>query len=86
MDDRQPKGEGRQNFSCITLERLSMDVSKRWLGGYEGLEVVPGVIGTAMLGVSAAEMMLSTVMRMSVLYAWKGPGPWMAAALWSTAF
>ncbi len=63
-----------------------MDVSKRWLGGYEGLEVVPGIIGTAMLGVSAVEMMLSTVVRMSVLYAWKGPGPWMAAALWSTAF
>ncbi len=39
-----------------------------------------------MLGVSAAEMVLSTVVRMSVLYAWKGPGPWMAAAVCSTAF
>ena len=39
-----------------------------------------------MLGVSAAEMMLGTVVRISVLYAWKGPGPWMVAALWSTAF
>jgi hypothetical protein len=86
MDDRQLKGEERQNLSCEALERLSMDVSKRWLGGYEGLEVVPGIIGTAMLGVSAVEMMLSTVVRMSVLYAWKGPGTWMAAALWSTAF
>ena len=63
-----------------------MDISERWLGGYEGLEVVPGIIGTAMLGVSAVEMMLSTVVRISALYAWKGPGPWMAAALWSTAF
>ena len=68
------------------MEKLSADISRRWLGGYEGLEVVPGIIGTAMLGVSAAEMMLSTVVRMSVLYAWKGPGPWMAAALWGTAF
>ena len=86
MDDRQLKGEGHQNFSCEALERLSMDVSKRWLGGYEGLEIVPGIIGTAVLGVSAVEMMLSIFVRMSVLYAWKGPGPWMAAALWSTAF
>ena len=61
-------------------------ISKRWLGDYEGLEVIPGIIGTAMLGVSAVEMTLSTVVRMSALYAWKGPGPWMAAALWSTAF
>ncbi len=59
---------------------------KRWLGGYEGLEVVPGIVGTAMLGISIIEMTLSTIVRMSALYAWKGPGPWMAAALWSTAF
>ena len=51
-----------------------------------GLEALPGIVGTAMLGVSVAEMMLSTAVRLSVLYAWKGPGPWMAAALWSTAF
>jgi hypothetical protein len=41
---------------------------------------------TVMLGVSVTEMMLGTVVRISILYAWKGPGPWMAAALWSTAF
>ena len=63
-----------------------MDVSKQWLGDYEGLEVIPGIVGTAMLGVSIVEMTLSTIVRMSALYAWKGPGPWMAAALWSTAF
>ncbi len=51
-----------------------------------GLETLPGIISTAMLGVSVAEMMLGTAVRLSVLYAWKGPGPWMAAALWSTAF
>jgi len=86
VDDRQLKGEGRQNSSREILEKLSADISRRWLGGYEGLEIVPGIVGTVMLGVSAAEMVLSTVVRMSVLYAWKGPGPWMAAALWSTAF
>ncbi len=86
MDDRLLKTEGRQNFSYEVLEKLSMDVSERWLGGYEGLGIVPGILGTAMLGVSAVEMVLSTIVRMSVLYAWKGPGPWMAAALWSTTF
>ena len=86
MDDRRLEGEGRQNFSREVLEKLSADISRRWLGSYEGLEIVPGIVGTAVLGISAAEMMLSTIVRMSVLYAWKGPGPWMAAALWSTAF
>ena len=86
MDDQQLNTERRQDFSKEVLERLSMDVSERWLGGYESLGVVPGILGTAMLGVSAVEMVLSAVVRMSVLYAWKGPGPWMAAALWSTAF
>ncbi len=79
MDDRQLKGEGRQNSSREMLEELSADISRRWLGGYEGLEIVPGIVGTIMLGVSATEMVLNTVVRMSVLYAWKGPGPWMAA-------
>jgi hypothetical protein len=86
MDDYQLKGEGRSIPSREVLEKLSADISRHWLGGYEGLETLPGIVGTAMLGVSAAEMMLGTVVRMSVLYAWKGPGPWMAAALWSTAF
>ncbi len=86
MDDQQLNTERRQDFLKEVLERLSMDVSERWLGGYESLGVVPGILGTAVLGVSAVEMVLSAVVRMSVLYAWRGPGPWMAAALWSTAF
>jgi hypothetical protein len=86
MDDQQLEGEGRRSPSREALEKLSADISRRWLGGYEGLEILPGIVGTAMLGVSAAEMVLGTVVRMSVLYAWKGPGPWMMAALWSTAF
>ncbi len=80
------KGEERRNLSREALEKLSMDVSKQWLGDYEGLEVIPGIVGTAMLGVSVIEMTLSTIVRVSALYAWKGPGPWMAAALWSSAF
>jgi len=86
VGDCQLKDEGRSTPSREVLERLSADVSRRWLGGYEGLETLPGIIGTAVLGVSAAEMMLGAAVRISVLYAWKGPGPWMAAALWSTAF
>ncbi|MFO0001273.1 MAG: hypothetical protein ACK559_09090, partial [bacterium] len=86
VENRQLEGGRHQDLSYETLERLSMDISKRWLGDYEGLEAIPGIVGTAMLGVSVIEMTLSTIVRMSALYAWKGPGPWMAAALWSTAF
>ena len=86
MESRRKEGEERRNLSREALEELSMDVSKQWLGDYEGLEVIPGIVGTAMLGVSIVEMTLSTIVRMSALYAWKGPGPWMVAALWSTAF
>jgi hypothetical protein len=86
VEDYQQRGEGRNKPAQEILEELSADISRRWLGGYEGLEALPGIVGTAMLGVSAAEMMLGAAVRMSVLYAWKGPGPWMAAALWSTAF
>ena len=86
MEDYRQRGEGRNKPAHEVLEELSADISRRWLGGYEGLGALPGIVGTAMLGVSAAEMMLGAAIRMSVLYAWKGPGPWMAAALWSTAF
>ena len=56
------------------------------MGNYAGLESLPGIVGTAMMSVSIAEMVMSTAVRMSVLYAWKGPGLWMAAAVWGTAF
>ncbi len=82
----QQRGGGHNKPVHKVLEELSADISRRWLGGYEDLETLPGIVGTAILGVSAAEMMLGTAVRISVLYAWKGPGPWMAAALWSTAF
>jgi hypothetical protein len=86
VGDHQQGGDGHNKPAHEVLEELSANISRRWLGGYVGLETLPGIVGTVMLGVSVAEMMLGTAVRMSVLYAWKGPGPWMAAALWSTAF
>ncbi len=47
---------------------------------------MPGIIGTAMMSVSVMEMVMSTIVRMVVLYTQKGPGLWMMAALWGTAF
>jgi hypothetical protein len=79
--------EGRDRVPTHeTLERLVADISRHWLGNYAGLESLPGIIGTAMMGVSAVEMVMSTAVRMSILYAWRGPGTWMAAAVWGTAF
>jgi hypothetical protein len=85
-DDNQQKENEHKEPSHEVLEKLAAEISRRWLGSYAGLESLPGIIGTAVLGVSAVEMVLSTVVRMSVLYARKGPGAWMAAAVWGTAF
>jgi hypothetical protein len=84
-DDRQKEDE-YEELTREVMEKLAANISKHWLGSYAGLESLPGIISTAMLGVSAMEMVLSTIVRASVLYAWKGPGPWMAAAVWGTAF
>ena len=86
MGDHQQRDGEHNKPAHEVLEELAADISRRWLGGYVGLETLPGIVGTAMLGISATEMILSTAVRMSVLYAWKGPGPWMAAAIWGTAF
>jgi hypothetical protein len=86
MGDHQQRDNERNKPAHEVLEEVATDISRRWLGGYVGLETLPGIVGTAVLGISAAEIMLSTAVRMSVLYAWKGPGPWMAAAIWGTAF
>ncbi len=86
MGDHRQGSDGHNKLATEVLKELSANISRHWLGGYEGLEALSGVVGTAMLGVSVAEMMMSTVVRLSVLYTWKGPGIWMAAALWSTAF
>jgi hypothetical protein len=86
IEDHQQEENEHNEPTHEGLGELAADISRRWLGGYAGLEALPGIIGTAMLGISTAEMVLSTAVRMSVLYAWKGPGPWMAAAVWGTAF
>ncbi len=82
----QQKEDRGKDPTHEVLERLAADISRYWLGCYASLESLPGIVGTAMMGVSAVEMVMSTAVRMSVLYAWKGQGPWMAAAVWGTAF
>jgi hypothetical protein len=84
--ETRPEEDRGRDLTQEALERLAADISRHWLGGYTGLESLPGIVGTAMIGVSAAEMVISTAVRMSVLYAWKGPGLWMIAAVWGTAF
>ncbi len=85
-DETRREGSWGSDVAQETLEALAADISRHWLGGYAGLESLSGVIGTAVMGVSAVEMVASTVIRMSVLYAWRGPGLWMMAAVWGTAF
>jgi hypothetical protein len=85
-DEARPEGSQVGDVAQETLEALATGISSHWMGGYESLESLPGVIGTAVMGVSAVEMVASTVVRMSVLYTWRGPGLWMMAAVWGTAF
>jgi hypothetical protein len=84
--ETRPEEDQGRDLTQEALETLATDISRHWLGGYAGLESLPGIISTAMMGVSAAELVISTAVRMSVLYAWKGPGLWMIAAVWGTAF
>ncbi len=60
MEDHQRRKDEHNKPAHEVLEELATDISRRWLGGYVGLETLPGIVGTAMLGISAAEMMLST--------------------------
>jgi hypothetical protein len=82
----QQEEDGCDDPPHEVLEKIAVDIGRHWLGSYAALESLPGIVGTAVLGISAAEMVLSMAVRMSVLYAWKGPGPWMEAAAWGTAF
>ncbi len=84
--EARPEENSGGKIAQETLETLAAGISNHWMGGYESLESLPGVIGTAIMGVSAMEMVTSTVIRMSFLYTWKGPGLWMMAAFWGTAF
>jgi hypothetical protein len=86
MEVYQQEESEHDEFTQERLEELATNITRHWLEGYADLRTLPGIIGTAMLGISTAEMVLSTAAKMSVLYAWKGPRPWMAAAIWGTAF
>jgi UDP-N-acetylenolpyruvoylglucosamine reductase len=85
-DEARPEMDRDREIAQETLETLTAGISSHWMGGLENLESVPGIIGTSVMGVSTVEMVTSTVARMSVLYAWKGPGLWMMAEFWGTAF
>jgi hypothetical protein len=69
-----------------TLDALATDISNHWIEGYGNLGSIPAVVGTAVMGVSDGEMVMSTIVRMMVLYAQKVPGPWMVTVFWGTAF
>ncbi len=85
-DEARPEMDQDREIAQETLEALAAGISSHWMGGYENLGSVSGIIGTAVMGVSAVEMVTRTVVRMSVLYTWRGPGLWMMAAFWGTAF
>jgi hypothetical protein len=60
IEDYQQKEDEHNKPTHAVLEELATDISRRWLGVCAGLEAIPGIIGTAMLGISTAEMVLST--------------------------
>jgi hypothetical protein len=84
--EAQPETDRGREATQETLEALAAGISGHWMGGYGDLGSVPGIIGTAVMSVSVMEMVTSTTVRMAVLYTQKGPGLWMMAALWGTAF
>jgi hypothetical protein len=85
-DEARPEMNRDRGVARETLETFAAGISSHWMGGYETLGSVSGIIGTAVMGISAVEMVASTLSRMSVLYTWRGPGLWMMAAFWGTAF
>ncbi len=85
-DEARPETDRDREVAQETLEALAAGISSHWMGGYENLGPVPGIIGTAVMGVRVIEMVTSTVVRMLVLYTRRGPGLWMMAAFWGTAF
>jgi hypothetical protein len=85
-DEARPETDRDREAAQETLEALAAGISSHWMGGYENLGSVAGIIGTAVMGVSVVEMVTSTVVRMSVLYTQRGPGLWMMASFWGMAF
>ncbi len=56
--ETQTEGDGGRGPTHEALKRLAANISRLWLGNYAGLEALPGIVGTAMMGVSAAEMVM----------------------------
>jgi hypothetical protein len=81
-DEVQPEADRGRKATPEMLEALAVDISSHWTGGYGDLGSIPGVIGTAVMGVSIMEMVAGTIVRMVK----QGPGLWMIAAFWGTAF
>ncbi len=86
-DEIQSRADrGRGEVAKEAVDALATGVGNHWIEGYGSLGSVPAVVGTAVVSISIMEMVTSTVIRMTVLYAQKGPGLWMMAAFWGTAF
>ncbi len=85
--DEVQSGAGRgRKATQETLDALVTGIGYHWIGRYGSLGSVPAVVGTAVMGVSIMEMVTSTIVRMMVLNAQKGPGLWMMVAFWGTTF
>ncbi len=84
--EAQPETDRGREATQETLEVLAAGISGHWMGDYGDLGSVPRIIGTAVMSVNVTEMVTSTIVRMAVLYTQKGPGLWMMAAFWGTAF
>ncbi len=67
-NETRPEEDQGRDLTQEALETLATDISRHWLGGCAGLEPLPRIIGTAMMGVSTAELVISTAVRMSVLW------------------
>jgi hypothetical protein len=85
-DEIQSRADRGREVAKETLDTLATGIGNHWIEGYGSLGSAPAVVGIAVLGISIMEMVKSTIIRMTVLYAQKGPGLWMMAAFWGTAF
>ncbi len=54
--EAQPETDRGREATQETLEALAAGISGHWMGGYGDLGSVPGIIGTAVMGVSVMEM------------------------------
>ncbi len=59
VSEARPEEDQGRGLTQEALETLAADISRHWLGGYAGLESLPGIIGTAMMGVCAAELVIA---------------------------